>query len=162
MPAVAHHSLHSKAFVFFLCIQTHNTSDVWMRQTILPLSPLLVNKQNLKYRYIFCCFLTQTSFSQGAGDPLAAALRHGATLRCCHRQKWAAARTCMPTGVARRRITTVHACVLAPDAWLTTVTVHYTVNALSAGELFALSLLSNVSSFSLFLSWICFAPDICS
>lgn len=81
-----------------------------MHQTILPLSPLLVNKQNLKYRYIFCCFLTQMSFSQGAGDRLAAALRHGATLRCCHQQKWAATRTCMPTGDARRHITMVHAC----------------------------------------------------
>lgn len=92
------------------------------------------------------CYYTQMSVFQRASNLLPQHSKHGEILRCCHRQT--SSDVCVTTGDSRRHNAITHVCTL--DAWLTTITVHYTVNALSAGELALFSTSNVLFLFTLF------------
>lgn len=103
--------------------QQKATVAAHLNATFLPLS--------LSLSPIFLVLYPNESVFQRASKPPAATLKRGKVLHCSHWQT--SSDECIPTGDSHWQNAVTHVCTR--DAWLTTITVHYTVNALSAGEL---------------------------
>lgn len=111
----------------------------------LPLSLSYFKKTNKKNPIMFAT-LPRWVFFRERASLLLQRSKHGEILHCSHWQT--SSDVCMPTGDSHWHNAITHVCTL--DAWLTTITVHYTVNALSAGELALFSTSNVLFLFTLF------------
>ncbi len=117
--------------------------------------PVIFSKENI-YIYIkktLSCllFYPDECFSESERPP-AATLKHGEILR----RSQTSSHVLLQTWGSVWHNTEVHVCT--QNAWLTTITVHYTVNALSAGKL----VFHFKCPSSLLFSSLCLAQDNCS